>query len=204
MTKKEVLLSRGDKILLFVYESSEGTRKNFRYEDIVAGIFKKYPDDFHLRGYREYPDSGDLIHKPLYDFKKKGFVNANNKVFSLTERGIDAGKKLKEALTGASVLSPNRFSRDVESELSRIELLEGYKLFLDGKEDKISDSDLYNYLGATVRTNKNSFVGRMETLKDVVKQLKDNKVVDPIRKRIPEYHQFLFSRYPKVIEYFTK
>ena len=204
MNKKEILLSRADKILLFMHELSGGTKKNFRYEDIVAGIFKKYPEDFHLRGYREYPDSGDLIHKPLYDFKKKGMINASNKIFSLTDRGIEAAKKFKQALAGTSVVSEDRFSRAVENELSRIESLEGYRLFLDGKQDKISDSDLYNYLGATVRTDKNSFIGRMETVKDVVKQLKKNHLIDPIRKKIPEYHQCLFSRYENIIEYFKK
>ena len=75
---------------------------------------------------------------------------------------------------------------------------------MDGKQAQISDSDLYNYLGATVRTDKNSFIGRMETVKDVVKQLKKNHLIDPIRKKIPEYHQFLFSRYENIIEYFKK
>ena len=83
-----VKLSRADKILMVLYEMGGESRKPLRYEDIVVSVFKKYPQDFQLRGYPQYPDSSDLVHKPLYDFRKNGLLEANNKVFVLTERGI--------------------------------------------------------------------------------------------------------------------
>ena len=97
-------LSRGEKILLFLYEFGGGGRAKIRYEDIVVGLFKKYPHDFQLKGHAEYPDSGDMIHKPLYDFKKKGYVNAENKIFSLTDRGVELARQLssKGKATNAS------------------------------------------------------------------------------------------------------
>jgi len=89
-------LSRSEKILLFLYKFGKGKKTKVRFEDIVVGVFKKHPSDFHLKGYVKYPDSGDLIHKPLYDFKKKGYVNAENKIFSLTDRGAEFAEQLQK------------------------------------------------------------------------------------------------------------
>lgn len=195
-------LSRAEKILLFLYEFSEGGRAKTRYEDIVAGLFRKYPHDFHLKGYTEYPDSGDLIHKPLYDFKKKGYVNAANKVFSLTERGVE----LAQQLSGKNVRSENsgdRLSRSTETEISRVKSLEGLSLFSEGKKDKLSDSDFYNYLGVTVRTSRNSFIGRLKTMNATINELKNNNKRE-IYKNLINYHEFLVTSYADTIEFFKK
>ena len=87
---QKVNLSRGEKILLVLYELSGKSRKSIRYEDIVVKAFETYPNDFHLKGYSQYPESGDLVHKPLYDFKKKGLLVAGKKMFALTEKGLVA------------------------------------------------------------------------------------------------------------------
>lgn len=114
MDKKQVALSRGEKILLVLYELANKSRKSIRYEDIVVRAFETYPDDFHLKGYPQYPESGDLVHKPLYDYKKKGLVLAGQKMFALTEKGLVAVEKLKGAISGLSVVNTERMSRDIE------------------------------------------------------------------------------------------
>lgn len=191
-------LSRAEKILVFLYEFGKGTIMKVRYEDIVVGVFKKYPHDFQLKGYEEYPDSGDLIHKPLYDFKKKGYVNAVNKVFSLTDRGIEYAKQLtgkKEVIN-----SENRLSRSASTEIARIKNLEGLSLFAQGQINQLSESDLYNYLGVSVRTPKNAFIGRLETLSAVMEELRKQK--DDLYSLVVKYHEFLFSKFNNVIKFF--
>jgi hypothetical protein len=195
-------LNRSEKILLFLYEFGNGGKTKIRYEDIVVGLFKKYPHDFHLKGHPEHPDSGDLIHKPLYDFKKKGYVNALTKVFSLTDRGIE----LAEQLSGKKSETENkedRLSRGTETEVSRVKSLEGFSMFLNNKQDELSDNDFYNYLGVTVRTQKNAFIGRLESLKAVINELKSHND-ENLYKSIIRYHDFLISRYQDVTDYFTK
>jgi len=202
MSTKQNNLSRAEKILLFLYEYDRGGRAKIRYEDIVAGLFKRYPQDFQLKGYPEYPDSGDLIHKPLYDFKKKGLVNAANKIFSLTERGVEfaeglAGKKPTNEKTG------DRLSRSAENEVLRVKNLEGVTLFSEGKRDKLSDSDFYSYLGVTVRTPKNTFLGRLETMNTITDELRKNEKQEFFKTMI-EYHDFLLGKYADLIEFFKK
>lgn len=193
-------LSKAEKILLFLYDVGRGSSSKVRYEDIVAGLFKKYPQEFQLKGYPEYPDSGDLIHKPLYDFKKKGYVNAANKVFSLTDRGVEFAAQLSGK--GSAPVSDGRFSRSAETEVSRIKGLEGFALFVEGKTDDLSDNDLYNYLGVTVRTRGNAFIGRLKTMAAIVKELKERH--DPLCAKIADYHEHLMSKHKDTIAYLSE
>jgi len=203
MPSQKIKLSRSEKILVFLLELSGGTKKKIRYEDIVVGLFKKFPEDFHLRGYNEYPDSGDLVHKPLYDFKKRGFLTASNKVFMLTDSGIELAERIKKGIGKDDVASTGRFSRSVESEIARIKTLEGFTLFSQGEEDKISENDFYNYLGVTVRTPKNTFIGRLNTIKDVINEVKTKKDEDSVTSRILKYHDFLFNKFQHLQDYFS-
>ena len=50
-------LTKPQKILAIMYELCKGAPQALLYEDIVVAAFKKYPEDFQLRGYPEYPDS---------------------------------------------------------------------------------------------------------------------------------------------------
>ncbi len=202
--KKDIQnLSRGEKILSFLYEFGNGNKIKARYEDIVVGVFKKYPHDFHLKGYPEFPDSGDLIHKPLYDFKKKGYMTAASKVFSLTDHGLELARQLSGTNQTDVGLSSERLSRTASIEVARIKNLEGFLLFLEGKLKDLTESDFYNYLGVTVRTQKNAFIGRFETIESVVNELK-KKQNDPLYLKVLEYHQLLISKNQTVINYFLK
>ena len=202
MQNKNTKLTRSDKILAFLYEYGKGESARIRYEDIVAGLFKKYPQDFQLKGYPEYPDSGDLIHKPLYDFKKKGYLTAANKVFALTDRGMEVARQLNNVRESKGV-SSDRFSRSTETEVARIKGLEGFSLFVEGKTNSLSDNDFYNYLGVTVRTQKNAFVGRLQTISDIVKELESKYSKDPICLKISEYHHYLTEKHRDIIDYFS-
>ena len=199
-----IKLSRADKILLVLYELSRGKRKGIRYEDIVVAAFKKYPQDFQLRGYSQYPDSGDLVHKPLYDFRKKGFIEANNKVFTFTQRGLLIAVRIKVMTTGRSVISAGKLSRYAEEEAARITTLEGFRLFIGGEEPKITDTDFYNYLGVTARTQKNDFLGRLQTVTDTIEELKSIKITDATRSRIPQYHKFMIGKFKHIIDFKSK
>src|SRR5438876_10803901 len=86
-------LSKPQKILAVMFDLCDGQQKALLYEDIVVASFKRYPEDFQLRGYPQYPDSSD-IHKPLYKMKRDGLVRSANKSFMLTPRGIDVAREM--------------------------------------------------------------------------------------------------------------
>lgn len=164
------------------------------YEDIVVAAFKKYPEDFHLRGYPQYPDSAD-ISKPLYTtLKKKGYVVSGGKKFQLTELGLRVAKDLQGKLkTGL-----NRLPRDLEKEINRIKYSEGFELFFEGKEEKLIDSDFYDYLGVTVSTPKNIFLGKLHLIKTAIETLSDISD-DPITQKLQQFHKLMITKFKKEI-----
>jgi len=200
MSKKpSVNLSRADKLLLVMLSLSEGKGKSLRFEDIVVRAFKEYPDDFHLRGYLEYPDSGDLVHKPLYEFRKNGLVEASSKIFSLTLRGLSEAEKLKNIIGGREIKKEGRLSGFGEKEISRIEGLEGFQFFLKNETEKILDTDFYAYLGTTVRAQKNDFMGRLNTVNGAVNELESVSNNSTLRSKISQFHKFMLEKFENII-----
>lgn len=205
MNNNSIILSRGKKILLFLYELGKGKKKRFVYEDIVVGLFKKYPSDFHLKGYPEYPDSSDSSQRLLYEFKKRGYITVANKIFCLTDNGLDFVKGVLDSVSSnnTSEQSPERLSRATMVETDRIKNLEGFALFMGGEIDKLTESDFYNYLGVTARTSPTTFSGRMKNIEVVIKEIQKEDGITLFSK-IVEYHEFLMSKHKDTLNFFLK
>ena len=203
-TTKKIKLSRIEEILLTMYDLSVGTKNNLRFEDIVVSLFKKYPQDFHLRGYSEYPDS-ESVEKAIYsNLKRYGLINYGNKNFSLTNRGIIAAKQLRKSIQGKKLRLEIRLPRYAEDGISRIKSSDAFvNLFLIGKKNEILDTDFYDYLGVTVRTGKNDFLGRLKTIEDSIQELSKIKE-NPLYEKLVEYHQFMLNKFQSIIEYKSK
>jgi len=187
---------------------SDGATKGLEYEDIVVTAWKLFPEDFGLRKYvREYPDSSD-IHKPLYGpLKERGFVLSGNKKFKLTEKGLEYARQLDKVRQGLLPLdkvigkttAPDRLSRDKEVELKRICETDAFRLFATGQREKILDTDFYAYLGATVRTERHEFLGRLKTVTDAIA---DSARIsqNPKYQIAVELHQFVYNRFAEIIQ----
>ncbi len=190
-------LTMAQKVLLALHRLSRGERRRVRYEDIVVQAFKDYPADFHLKGYTEFPDSGDAVHKPLYDYRKRGMVAASNKMFSLTAHGVAEAQRLQAIERGKPGPTEirHRLERDAQIEIERITQLEGFKLFLAQKQDEIIDSDLFEYLGVSVRSARNDFIGRLETMKSAISAVSSSRLKDPILVAACQFHEFLINRF---------
>lgn len=177
-----------------MYELCDAQNTPLNYEDIVVAAFDKYPEDFHLRGYPHYPDSAD-ISKPLYTtLKKKGYVISGGKKFQLTDLGLRIAKELQGKLKSGI----RRLPRDLEKEINRIKNSVGFQLFLDGKEEKLIDSDFYDYLGVTVSTPKNIFLGKLNLIKTAISELKDFSD-DSITTELQKFHKLMMSKFKNEI-----
>src|SRR2546428_3701136 len=161
-------LQRPEKIIITMYKLSNGSLLSLKYEDIVVKAFKMFPHDFALRGYPEYPDSSD-IHKPLYGpLKRAGLVTTGNKQFRLTSKGIEYAKRISGNGSSRRSLSSERLTRDKEAELNRIYKTDAFSLFSQGRAVDILDTDFYGYLGVSVRTGRNEFLGRLRVVQEAV------------------------------------
>ena len=200
--------SKSEKIILFLLDEFKKNNKKLRYEDIVVGVFKKYPTDFHLKGYTEHPDSGDLIHKPLYDFRKKGYIEGANKVFALTQRGVEYATNIIENRNiFDNKVDLNRLSRSSSTEMNRVKSLDGLQLFIKGNKEKIIENDFYNYFNITVKTPSYRFEGRFNAMAALIDEIsKPNNIPlfknNPLNQKIIDYHNFLISEYNDLINHF--
>jgi hypothetical protein len=165
----ESMLERAEKILVAMYHLAQGTSP-LKYEDIVVKAFELFPHEFALRGYSQYPDSSD-IHKPLYGpLKRKGLVRSARKIFSLTEKGTELAKHLEAAVPERDVGAPvERLDRGSKRELDRMLGSEAFRFFRNGQPEKILDTDFYRFVGSTVRTPRNDFLGRVNATADAIR-----------------------------------
>lgn len=195
-------LTRAQKILISLYQLSNGTNKQIRFEDIAVTTYKNFKSDFQLKGYPEYPDTGDIIHKPLYsELKKGGYVLSGNKYFSLTPKGIVYAKKLLRISSSDEPKSTNykKFTADQQKELDRLKSSTAVELFMNNKKEEILDIDFYSYLGVTVRTNKYDFLGRLTTVEEAINATKEKS--DELYNKLRECHEYLMQRFKDNIDF---
>ena len=182
-------LSKPQRILAVMFDLCNGKPKALSYEDIVVAAFKRYPEDFQLRGYPEYPDSSD-IHKPLYEMKRAGLIRAANKTFELTPQGLEAAHQLLHS----EASDRDRLTKAEEHEINRIVNSAAFRLFQDGQKDSILDTDLYEYLGVTVRTSKGDFLGRLKNVEQAVQSHIDKRN-DVFSKALKGLHAYLIAKF---------
>lgn len=204
MKTKNIKLSRVYKILLTMYDLSKGERRNLKFEDIVVALFKRHKDDFHLRGYPQYPDS-ENVEKAIYsNLKKNGLVNYGNKIFSLTDKGLSFAEELKRKIEDKKFVSSIKLPRFIDKEIIRMKNLDGFKFFLNNNIGKILDTDFYNYLGVSVRTEKDEFLGRLKTIEDVINELQKKAIKEPLYNGLVNYHKFLVNKFKDIIGYYKQ
>jgi hypothetical protein len=188
-------LSKSQKILAVMFELSRGQSRPLHYEDIVVLAFRKHPQDFQLRGYPEYPDSSDL-HKPLYAMKREGLVrSASDKSFMLTARGLEVAREL----VGAAETPHDRLTKQEENEIKRIIKSPAFGLFQSGEAAKILDTDFYDYLGASVRTPKGDFLGRLAVVDESVRA-HQAKISDRLSETLSALHKWMVDQFQHEIE----
>jgi hypothetical protein len=187
-------LSKPQRILAVMFELCNGKPKALSYEDIVVAAFKRYPEDFQLRGYPQYPDSSD-IHKPLYEMKRAGLIRAANKTFELTPQGLEIAHQLLHSETS----DRDRLTKAEEHEINRVISSAAFRLFQDGLRDSILDTDFYEYLGVTVRTSKGDFSGRMRNVEQAV-QAHIDKRSDGLSKALKELHAYLIAKFEEELD----
>lgn len=187
-------LTKPQKILAVIFDLCGGEQKALQYEDIVVAAFKRYPEDFQLRGYPQYPDSSD-IHKPLYEMKSQGLIRSANKTFELTQRGLEVASKL----VYAKAENKDRLTKQEENEINRILNSAAFRLFHEGRKESILDTDFYEYLGITVRTSRADCCGRLNNVEHAV-AAHATKRVDRLSPALRSLHDFLISKFKSDID----
>lgn len=197
MSNKDKTLFIKNKLLIVIFKMSLKQKKPLKYEDVYVKAFKKYPNDFQLRGYPDYPDT-ELMSKKIYDLRKNGFLQIHRKFITITEKGKTLAEELSRSGTKHSDKNDlsKTLSRDILNQIERIKNTDAFQLFANDKKDQIVDTDFFAYLGTTVRTERTDFIARIKTVKDVIERIKTS----PEYKTIGELHNYLFEKFKDIIK----
>jgi hypothetical protein len=86
----------------------------------------------------------------------------------------------------------------MEAEISRILKSQAAILFAEGDPNRILDTDFYAYLGVTVRTKANDFLGRFNTVHEAI--LAAAKIEPSAQNcKLLELHNYLNDRFNSLI-----
>jgi hypothetical protein len=196
-SKKLSHLPIQEKILAVMMDLSKGRMVSLSVERIAVAAFKRFPADFCMNGYPEYPDTIKVSKRLYTTLKPAGLARSANGKFELTQLGIEAAKKL----VYSSARKSNKLPRGVSREINRILNCQAFVLFQSGKKDEILDSDLYEYLGASVRTPYNELKGRMSSVSEALQQFKtSNLKAAPLANSLRELYLFLLNKFSDEIE----
>ena len=92
-------------------------------------------------------------------------VRGSDKLFLLTARGIEVAREL----IGAAETPDDRLTKQEENEIKRITKSPAFHLFQRGEAAKLLDMDFYDYFGASVRTPKGDFLGRLTVVEEAAR-----------------------------------
>jgi len=191
---KSKKLANKVKLLIVMYEMVLEQKGTLKYEDMSVRAFKKFRNDFQLRGYPKYPDT-EHISKRLYDLRRDGFIHVRNKFITLTEKGKTYAKQILKAQSGFPQKPSQKLTRDIVSEIERIKNTDAFLLFTTDRKDQILDTDFFAYFGTTVRTERTDFKARIKTVHDVIEAIKSKDEY----KTFVDLHNFLFDRFKGTI-----
>lgn len=168
------LSDRHAKILAAMFWATQQSGRTIAYEDIVVEAFRRFPEDFQLRGYPEYPDSSD-IHKPLYlALSKAGYVSGAKKKFRLTPLGQQVAEQAARTLSGArGMVDTGRLTRDDQADLARMKSTRAYRMVAEGNSRAVVDSDFYAFFKVSVRTKRHEFAGRLQAVEALLQRGRD-------------------------------
>jgi len=136
-------LTQHDKVLLALAHAAAWTTRRVPYEDLVLQAWRDFPAEFSLRNHPEHPDASD-IHKRLYQtLKPKGLVvSVGNKIFRLTERGVETARNLESAISGRTAqATPKRLGRSEETLIEQAMHSRAYVTWNAGEKDRLIDYD---------------------------------------------------------------
>jgi len=181
---------------LAVYVISLLQEKNIptTFEIIVVALFKLFPEKFSLEGFKEYPDSA-RINRALLQLRPKYRNWAHGDVqlgYALSEEGKLQAAKVKLLLEKSHLQKPlkskpKKRTLATDAEILDIEKSKVFRMYNEGKEDSLTDHDVYTLFRAYSYTPP-------KTLREYLNKLKGHAQFNN-RNDIKEFLNWLEKRY---------
>jgi hypothetical protein len=169
-------LSVTDKLLIAAYEIDGCGKKIFSAEDLVICAWRRFPDVFGLRGYRDdsgrlsYPDSNRVFaeimgSKPI---RKRGFLKkVGTKMYQLTEGGREHARLLLVQKDKPSAEKAG-LSREIEQQLKRLFEMKATDKVTRGHPEEITFYDACAFWGISPRSSSIELEGKIANFRELL------------------------------------
>lgn len=141
-----------DRLVMYTAVELDKLKIELSLENIVVGAFKLFPKKFSLPGYPEYPDA-IRVDKALRRRHKGRWIGGKTAHgFWVTDMTCEVAVQTEALLKGKSLKKtrpPSKMQRR-ESILRDVERSPGYKKYLDGNKESITEADLCYLLQGTL------------------------------------------------------
>jgi hypothetical protein len=195
-------MTQPDMILVSMYRVSNGTINRIPYEDLVLQAWRDFPTAFSLRNHPEHPDASD-VHKKLYGtLKTSGSIVAlGNKVFRLTDKGLERARALANALkaTPASQVEDNtRLARDQRNFLDHAIRSRAYETWRNGQKNRLVDYDARVFFQFSIGTTPKDRRRKVDFAKEAIE--KAHSVGVPEAGEIGSLADFLIEQFEGLLK----
>lgn len=151
-----------EKLLYVIQKEFLQENKIILYEDLIVKAYSEFPDAFCLDGYPQYPDS-NKINKEIYGrLRTKGLIRISNKQIELTDLG------LKEITHESDSADPIKLTRKEKIEYLRMIKLEGFNLYVMGKEIELIDQDFHFFFKINTGTKWQDREGAIKNVQEYI------------------------------------
>ncbi len=190
-------LSKKHMILLTMLEMNSTTKNILIYEDIVVKTYEKYPEVFHLKGYKHYPDTVILM-RELYNLVPEGFVRIKKRQCVFTDLGLHKALEIKGELSNRSIKSKSEKDLNlIRNKILKILNLQGFKLFIEGDQQKILDVDFYEFFETSVRTSRIEVTSNIKQTNTMIKLY--SQFDKKLSSDMIQYSNFLIKSFPELM-----
>lgn len=176
-----------EKLLYVIQKEFLQENKIILYEDLIVKAYLEFPDAFCLDGYPQYPDS-NKINKEIYGrLRTKGLIRIANKQIELTDlgqKGITNETESAEAI---------KLTRKEKIEYLRMIKLEGFNLYVMGKEIELIDQDFHFFFKINTGTKWQDREGAIKNVQEYIDSFIEKNT--EYSTKLLEYSNLLFKKF---------
>jgi hypothetical protein len=164
-------LSRVEQLLVAAGRLVAEGKTEFSAEQLVASAFHVFPEEFHLRGYKNYPDSNRVLTKLMgksAPLVVRGWIaKTGTKKYRLTRTGLEEFRAIEGGEHSSAFA---RLDQRKEEEIGTLLALPAFELFKSGEPDQITFHQFCRFVGLAAGDKWQAVEGKLSQARTLVEE----------------------------------
>lgn len=164
-------LSRVEQLLVAAGRLAAEGKAEFSAEELVVSAFKVFPEAFHLRGYKNYPDSNRVLTKLMgksAPLVVRGWIaKTGTKKYRLTPTGLEEFRAIEG---GDHSTAFERLDQRKEEEIGTLLALPAFDLFKSGDAGQITFHQFCRFVGLAAGDKWQAVEGKLNQVRQLVEE----------------------------------